>query len=96
MNRLLRFSKSTKESFTFKGGYTHYADEREERLMREFHDYQDQQKKSKMKETIKRLKEWANRANPPNDGLHRRAKVWKSFGAHGEGEKPVLERKRST
>ena len=27
-----------------------------------------------MKETIKRLKEWANRANPPNDGLHRRAK----------------------
>ena len=30
-----------------KGGYTHYADEREERLMREFHDYQDQQKKIK-------------------------------------------------
>ncbi|MCY7771171.1 ribosomal protection-like ABC-F family protein [Bacillus haynesii] len=80
----------------YKGGYTHYVDEREERLMKEFHDYQDQQKKiKKMKDTIKRLKEWANRANPPNDGLHRRAKsMEKALERMEKVKKPVLERKK--
>ena len=27
-----------------------------------------------MKEAIKRLREWANQANPPNEGLHKRAR----------------------
>ncbi|WP_078393313.1 ribosomal protection-like ABC-F family protein [Shouchella patagoniensis] len=59
----------------YAANYSGYLIEREERIMREFQQFADQQKKiKKMKETIKRLKEWANRANPPNAGLHRRAK----------------------
>ncbi|WP_353626012.1 ATP-binding cassette domain-containing protein [Bacillus sp. JCM 19041] len=59
----------------YAANYSGYLIEREERIMREFQQYADQQKKiKKMKETIKRLKEWANRANPPNAGMHRQAK----------------------
>ncbi|QQK78208.1 ABC-F type ribosomal protection protein [Salicibibacter cibarius] len=59
----------------YETNYSDYLTERENRLLREFKAYEDQQKKiKKMKETIKRLKIWANQANPPNDGLHRRAK----------------------
>lgn len=59
----------------YAGNYSRYVKEREARLLVEFQQYQDQQKKiQKMKETIKRLKEWANRANPPNAGMHRQAK----------------------
>jgi ATPase subunit of ABC transporter with duplicated ATPase domains len=48
-----------------------------------------------MKDTIKRLKEWANRANPPNDGLHRRAKsMEKALERMEKVKKPVLERKK--
>ena len=51
------------------GNYSAFVTEREERLLCQFAAYQEQQKQiKKMKETIKRLKEWANRANPPNDG----------------------------
>ncbi|WEG14798.1 ABC-F type ribosomal protection protein [Pullulanibacillus sp. KACC 23026] len=60
---------------SYQGNYSYYVIERERRLLAEFAAYQEQQKKiQKMKETIKRLKEWANQANPPNDGMHRRAK----------------------
>lgn len=31
-------------------------------------------KDKKMKEAIKRLRQWANEANPPNAGLHRQAR----------------------
>lgn len=63
------------EALPYYGDYSHYVKEREERLLLAFSAYQEQQKKiKKMKATIKRLKEWANSANPPNDGLHRRAK----------------------
>lgn len=59
----------------YRGNYTTYVKEKQERLLQEFAAYEDQQKKiRKMKETIKRLKEWANQAVPPNAGLHRRAK----------------------
>ncbi|GIO23500.1 ABC transporter ATP-binding protein [Oceanobacillus sp. J11TS1] len=55
--------------------FSGYVKEKEERLLREFQAYEEQQKKiKKMKEAIKRLREWANRANPPNEGLHKRAK----------------------
>ncbi len=57
--------------------FSGYVKEKEERLIREFQDYEEQQKKiKKMKEAIKRLREWANRANPPNEGLHKRAKKY--------------------
>ncbi|MFN2746830.1 ribosomal protection-like ABC-F family protein [Bacillus sp. z60-18] len=80
----------------YQGGYSNYAVEREERLLNEFRHYQDQQKKiKKMKETIKRLKDWANRSNPPNDGLHRRAKsMEKALERIEVVKKPVLERKK--
>src|SRR5690625_1462811 len=48
-----------------------------------------------MKETIKRLKEWANQANPPNDGLHRRAKSMEKALARIEVKKrPAIDQKR--
>ncbi|HHY25907.1 MAG TPA: ABC-F type ribosomal protection protein [Desulfitobacterium dehalogenans] len=63
------------ELASYHTNYTGYVKEKEERLLKEFHDYEEQQKKiKKMKEAIKRLREWANRANPPNEGLHRQAR----------------------
>lgn len=54
--------------------FSNYVKEKEERLLREFQEYQEQQKKiKKMKEAIKRLRDWANRANPPSAALHKRA-----------------------
>lgn len=76
--------------------YSNYVKEREARLLIEFQQYQDQQKKmKKMRETIKRLKEWANQANPPNAGLHRRAKSMEKALARIETlKRPVMEQKK--
>ncbi|ASK61435.1 ABC transporter ATP-binding protein [Virgibacillus phasianinus] len=76
--------------------YSSYVKEREARLLIEFQQYQDQQKKmKKMRDTIKRLKEWANQANPPNAGLHRRAKSMEKALARMEAlKKPILEQKK--
>jgi ATPase subunit of ABC transporter with duplicated ATPase domains len=62
----------------------------------EFQAYQEQEKKiKKMREAIKRLKDWANRGNPPNDGMHRRAKsMEKALNRMEKIEKPMLERKK--
>ena len=63
------------ELHLYYGNYSAFVQEKEERLLREFQDYEEQQKKiKKMKEAIKRLKIWANEANPPNAGLHRQAR----------------------
>lgn len=63
------------EPYTYFGNYDTFVNEREARILNEFAQYEEQQKKiTKMKETIKRLKQWANEANPPNAALHRRAK----------------------
>ncbi|MET1248142.1 ribosomal protection-like ABC-F family protein [Sporolactobacillus sp. STCC-11] len=63
------------EMISYIGNYSHYIKEKQERLLLEFAAYEDQQKKiKKMKEAIKRLKEWANQAKPPNAAMHRRAK----------------------
>lgn len=54
--------------------FSGYVKEREERLLREFQKYQEQQRKmKKMREAIKRLRDWANRSNPPSAALHKRA-----------------------
>ncbi|GAB3796241.1 ribosomal protection-like ABC-F family protein [Virgibacillus kimchii] len=84
------------ELIKYHTNYTGYVKEREERLLREFQQYEDQQKKiKKMKETIKRLKEWANQASPPNDGLHRRAKSMEKALARIEVKKrPVMDQKK--
>lgn len=58
----------------FQTNFSGYVKEKEERLLREFQEYQEQQRKiKKMKEAIKRLRDWANRSNPPSAGLHKRA-----------------------
>ncbi|MCO7126690.1 ATP-binding cassette domain-containing protein [Sporolactobacillus shoreicorticis] len=63
------------EMIAYKGNYSDFVKEKQERLLNEFAAYEDQQKKiKKMKEAIKRLKEWANQAKPPNAAMHRRAK----------------------
>ncbi|KYG27640.1 ABC transporter ATP-binding protein [Alkalihalobacillus trypoxylicola] len=55
--------------------YSTFVVDKEAKLLQEFHHYQEQQKKiKKMKEAIKRLRIWANQANPPNEGLHKRAR----------------------
>ncbi|WP_309479371.1 ribosomal protection-like ABC-F family protein [Brevibacillus agri] len=78
------------------GNYSAFAAEREERLLRQFAAYQEQQKKiKKMKETIKRLKEWGNRSNPPNEAFHRRAKSMEKALARIERiERPKMEADR--
>ena len=59
----------------YHSNFSNFVKEKEERLLREFQAYEEQQKKiKKMKEAIKRLRDWANRANPPNEGLHKRAR----------------------
>ncbi|GEC92275.1 ribosomal protection-like ABC-F family protein [Brevibacillus brevis] len=78
------------------GNYSAFATEREERLLRQFAAYQEQQKQiKKMKETIKRLKEWGNRSNPPNEAFHRRAKSMEKALARIERiERPKMEADR--
>ncbi|SES76957.1 ABC transporter [Salinibacillus kushneri] len=58
--------------------------------------HSEQQKKiKKMKEAIKRLKDWANRANPPNAALHKRAKnMERSLEKMEKLQRPVLNRKK--
>ncbi len=84
------------EVTSYQGNYTAYVNEREERLLRQFAEYQEQQKKiKKMQETIKRLKEWGNRSNPPNEAFHRRAKSMEKALARIERiERPKLEAER--
>ncbi|MBP2241909.1 ATPase subunit of ABC transporter with duplicated ATPase domains [Cytobacillus eiseniae] len=76
--------------------YSGFVREKEERLLIEFQQYEEQQKKiKKMKETIKRLREWANQANPPNAGLHRRASsMEKALERIEKLNRPVLNRKK--
>lgn len=58
----------------FHTNFSGYVKEKEEKLLREFQEYQEQQRKiKKMKEAIKRLRDWANRSNPPSAALHKRA-----------------------
>jgi len=63
------------EASTFHGNYDAYIKGKEEKVAQEFAQYEEQQKKiKKMKEAIKRLRQWANEASPPNPDLYRKAK----------------------
>lgn len=58
------------------GNYDHFLKEKEEKFNREFAQYEEQQKKiKKMRDAIRRLRQWANEASPPNPDLFRKAKV---------------------
>ncbi|MUK88923.1 ABC-F type ribosomal protection protein [Ornithinibacillus sp. L9] len=76
--------------------FSGFVQEKEERLLREFQAYEEQQKKiKKMREAIKRLRDWANRANPPNDGLHRRARnMERALERMEKLHRPILKRKK--
>ncbi|MGG2094106.1 ribosomal protection-like ABC-F family protein [Bacillus sp. S13(2024)] len=84
------------ELHVYHTNYSQFVKEKEERLLREFQAYQEQQKKiKKMKEAIKRLREWANQANPPNEGLHKRARnMERALERMEKLKKPVLEHKQ--
>ncbi|MEI5908627.1 ABC-F type ribosomal protection protein [Bacillus spongiae] len=81
------------EIHIYHANYSQFVKEKEEMLLQEFQAYQEQQKKiKKMKETIKRLREWANQANPPNAGLHRRASsMEKALERMEKLKRPILE-----
>ena len=76
--------------------YSGFVKQKEERLLHEFQAYQEQQKKiKKMKEAIKRLREWANQANPPNEGLHKRARnMERALERMEKVKRPILDRKQ--
>jgi ATP-binding cassette, subfamily F, member 3 len=76
--------------------FSGFVKEKEDRLLREFQEYQEQQKKiKKMKEAIKRLRDWANRSNPPSAGLHKRAtNMQRALDRIEKLERPKLENKK--
>ncbi|WZY00040.1 ABC-F type ribosomal protection protein [Bacillus sp. FSL W7-1360] len=78
----------------YHGNYSYYVEEKEARVLLQFKQYEDQQKKmKKMRATIKRLKEWANRASPPNAGMHRQAKsMEKALAKIEQLERPPQEK----
>lgn len=85
------------EPYNYKGNYDAYVKAKEERIMQEFHHYEEQQKKiKKMKEAIRRLRQWANEANPPNEKLFKKAKsMEKALERMERVKKPVTVKKMS-
>ncbi|WP_318614900.1 ribosomal protection-like ABC-F family protein [Sporosarcina sp. YIM B06819] len=84
------------ELHLYYGNYSAFILEKEQRLMREFQDYEEQQKKiKKMREAIKRLRLWANEANPPNAALHRRARnMERALERMEKVRKPLIDPKK--
>ncbi|OZM57011.1 ABC transporter ATP-binding protein [Lottiidibacillus patelloidae] len=84
------------ELHTYHGNYSSFVKEKEDRLLKEFQAYQEQQKKiKKMKEAIKRLREWANQANPPNEALHKRARnMERALERMEKINRPILNHKK--
>ncbi|WP_257349240.1 ribosomal protection-like ABC-F family protein [Pseudalkalibacillus decolorationis] len=80
----------------YKGNYSNFIKEKEKRLLLEFQAFQDQQKKiKKMKEAIKRLREWAIRAD--NAAMHKRARnMERALERMNKIDRPQLERKTAT
>ncbi|RSD26736.1 ribosomal protection-like ABC-F family protein [Mesobacillus subterraneus] len=80
----------------YHANYSGFMKEKEEKLLRQFQAYEEQQRKvKKMKEAIKRLRDWANRSNPPSSALHRRATNMERALARMEKlDRPILNRKK--
>lgn len=80
----------------YQTNFSGYVKEKEERLLKEFQAFEEQQKKiKKMKEAIKRLREWANRANPPSEGLHKRARnMERALERMEKLDRPIINRKK--
>ncbi|UOQ91787.1 ATP-binding cassette domain-containing protein [Halobacillus shinanisalinarum] len=84
------------EARSYKGNYSSFEQQKEEKLLAEFHQYQEQQKKiKKMKEAIRRLRQWANEANPPNPKLFKKAKsMERALEKMEKLNRPVLDPKK--
>lgn len=94
VNRVLDLEDG--EVTTYHTNFSEFVKEKEEKLLREFQSYEEQQKKiKKMKEAIKRLRDWANRANPPSASLHRRARnMERALERMEKLNRPVINRKK--
>lgn len=80
----------------YNGNYSSFILEKEARLMREFQEYEEQQKKiKKMKEAIRRLRQWANEAMPPNPKLFRQARnMERALERMVKVRKPLIDPKK--
>lgn len=78
-----------------KGNYDQYVQNKEAKIGQQFAEYQEQQKKiQKIKEAIRRLRQWANEASPPNPDLYRKAKVMEKMLERMElAKKPKTDRR---
>ncbi|WP_432355491.1 ribosomal protection-like ABC-F family protein [Sporosarcina sp. A2] len=76
------------------GNYDAFLLNREAKLEQQFSEYKEQQKKiKKIKEAIRRLRQWANEASPPNPDLFRKAKTMEKMLARIEiVKKPKTEK----
>ncbi|REB07425.1 ABC transporter ATP-binding protein [Sporosarcina sp. BI001-red] len=76
------------------GNYDAFLMNREAKLEQQFSEYKEQQKKiKKIKESIRRLRQWANEASPPNPDLFRKAKSMEKMLARMEVvKKPKTEK----
>ncbi len=64
------------EIWESKGDYDAYLRNKQAKMEQQFAAYKEQQKKiQKVKESIRRLRQWANEASPPNPDLFRKAKM---------------------
>lgn len=80
----------------YHGDYSAFILEKEAKLMREFQHYEEQQKKiKKMKDAIRRLRQWANEAVPPNPKLFRQARnMERALERMIKVRKPLIDPKR--
>lgn len=80
----------------YHGDYSSFILEKEARLMREFQEYEEQQKKiKKMKDAIRRLRQWANEAVPPNPKLFRQARnMERALERMVKVRKPLIDPKK--
>ncbi|MFJ7826448.1 ribosomal protection-like ABC-F family protein [Psychrobacillus sp. NPDC096623] len=80
----------------YHGNYSSFILEKEAKLMREFQEYEEQQKKiKKMKEAIRRLRQWANEAMPPNPKLFRQARnMERALERMVKVKKPLIDPKK--
>ena len=83
------------EIWVSKGTYDDYVQNKQLKVEQQFAQYEEQQKKiKKIREAIRRLRQWANEASPPNPDLYRKAKVMEKMLERMElVAKPKTEKK---
>ncbi|MCA1031211.1 ABC-F type ribosomal protection protein [Bacillus timonensis] len=82
------------EISTYKGNYSSFMKEKEQRLLEEFANYQEQQKKiKKMQDAIRRLRQWAHEGD--NEKFFKKAaSMQKALDRMDKIKKPIFERKK--